>query len=140
MLVEANLNRATIWTKPSDLGFNPDNPLSGLGDIPEDGFAVAMASGETHTLSKTIDPTTFANLVNRHDGEVVDFSEFSDPSDPSQSLRQVSLAAQNYESAFNRFPAHAIYSDAGVPLLSWRVSLLPFLEQNNLYDRFNFDE
>ena len=140
MLVEVNSNRATVWTKPSDFGFNPDNPLSGLGDISPQGFAVAMASGEVFTLPATIDPTNFANMVTRDGGEIIDFSEFAPFADPVNNLRQLSLAALNFESSHQHFPTNAIYSDAGEPLLSWRVAILPFLEQNDLYERFNLDE
>ena len=55
-------------------------------------------------------------------------------------LRQLALAALNYESAYQKFPQHAIYSDDGEPLLSWRVAVLPFIEQNQLYEQFHLDE
>ena len=51
-------------------------------------------------------------------------------------LRQVALAFHNYESAFQQFPPR---NEIGTKL-SWRVHLLPFLELNYLYDRFNLDE
>jgi len=37
-------------------------------------------------------------------------------------------------------PAAAICDKTGQPLLSWRVALLPYLEQNQLYQRFRLDE
>jgi Protein of unknown function (DUF1559) len=38
-------------------------------------------------------------------------------------------------------PTHAIYSkDGKTPLLSWRVALLPYLEQEALYKEFRLDE
>lgn len=55
-------------------------------------------------------------------------------------LRQMALACLNYESAFARFPQRAIYSEDGRPLLSWRVAILPFIEQNALYEQFHLDE
>ena len=55
-------------------------------------------------------------------------------------LRQIILAAHNYESANRRFPASANFDDRGKPLLSWRVHLLPYLEQQSLYDQFHLDE
>jgi hypothetical protein len=38
------------------------------------------------------------------------------------------------------FPAAAIYSKDGKPLLSWRVALLPYLDQKNLFNQFKLDE
>ena len=58
----------------------------------------------------------------------------------ANNLRQFALAALNYESAYGEFPAHASYSDDGKPLLSWRVAILPYIEQGALYDQFHLDE
>ncbi len=55
-------------------------------------------------------------------------------------LRQIVLAMHNYHSANNVFP-RAICADAdGKPLLSWRVAILPYLQQNELYNKFKLDE
>ncbi len=37
-------------------------------------------------------------------------------------------------------PAQAIYSKEGKPLLSWRVQVLPYLEEAELYQQFHLDE
>ena len=50
------------------------------------------------------------------------------------------LAFHNHESAFKKFPPRAITDDEGKPLLSWRVKLLPFLEEAELYNEFHMDE
>ena len=55
-------------------------------------------------------------------------------------LRDFSIAMQNHHEATGRFPAHAIYSADGNPLLSWRVRLLPFMEEMELYREFHLDE
>jgi hypothetical protein len=55
------------------------------------------------------------------------------------SLRQLSLGALNNEAAMRELPSD-IYSEDGKPLLSWRVRILPFIEQQALYQRFNLDE
>jgi hypothetical protein len=56
-------------------------------------------------------------------------------------MKQIGLAMHNYLSAYNQLPGHAIYSkDGKTPLLSWRVALLPFLEQDQLYKQFKLDE
>lgn len=54
-------------------------------------------------------------------------------------LRQVSLACLNFESAHGHLPAD-IVDENGKPLLSWRVRILPYVEQNNLFDSFRLDE
>ena len=55
-------------------------------------------------------------------------------------LKQVGLAMHNYESAYGHLPTAAICDKAGKPLLSWRVAVLPFIEQENLYRQFKLDE
>jgi hypothetical protein len=55
-------------------------------------------------------------------------------------LRQIALAMMNFEAVNRRFPAHAIFSKDGKPLLSWRVAILPFLEEKALFDQFHLDE
>jgi uncharacterized protein (TIGR03067 family) len=55
-------------------------------------------------------------------------------------LKQIGLAMHNYHDARRALPAAAIYSKDGKPLLSWRVALLPYLEQQNLYKAFKLDE
>jgi prepilin-type processing-associated H-X9-DG protein len=54
-------------------------------------------------------------------------------------LKQMLLAMHNYHSANNVFPRDITDND-GKPLLSWRVAILPFLEQGELYNKFKLDE
>ena len=57
-----------------------------------------------------------------------------------QTLRQLALGMLNYESAQSHFPTQAIVNDQGNPLLSWRVQILPYIDQGELYDQFHLDE
>jgi hypothetical protein len=56
-------------------------------------------------------------------------------------FRQLGLAMHNYaDSQKGRLPAVANFDKQGKPLLSWRVHLLPYLNQQNLYRQFHLDE
>jgi hypothetical protein len=56
-------------------------------------------------------------------------------------LHQLAVAMHNYAGSYkNRFPATANFDKQGKPLLSWRVHLLPFLDQQELYRQFHLDE
>jgi len=55
-------------------------------------------------------------------------------------MKQIGLAVHNYESTYGRLPAQANADPEGRPLLSWRVHLLPYLEEQALYEEFRFDE
>jgi hypothetical protein len=54
-------------------------------------------------------------------------------------LKQMALAMHNYADTNGALPAAAI-SKGGKPLLSWRVAILPYIEQDNLYQQFNLEE
>ena len=55
-------------------------------------------------------------------------------------LRQISLAMINYESANGHFLPAYIADENGKPMHSWRVLLLPYMEENALYEQYNMDE
>jgi hypothetical protein len=56
-------------------------------------------------------------------------------------LRQIGIAMHQHADIFGgQMPKAAIYSKTGQPLLSWRVAILPYIEQKPLYDQFKLDE
>lgn len=56
------------------------------------------------------------------------------------SLKQIGLAMHNFHDIYRHFPPQALSSQDGKKLLSWRVLILPFLDQNQLYRKFKLDE
>lgn len=58
----------------------------------------------------------------------------------SSNLREIGLAMTNFAISYNGFPAAAGYDKQGKPTLSWRVYVLPFLGQQELYNSFHLDE
>ena len=58
----------------------------------------------------------------------------------SNQLKQIGIALLNHHDAYKRFPARAIVGQDGKPLLSWRVRILPFLDEAALYKEFHLDE
>ncbi len=58
----------------------------------------------------------------------------------SNELKRIGLGMHNYHSAYRKLPEHAIRDKNGKPLLSWRVAILPFVEQQQLYEQFHLDE
>jgi RNA polymerase sigma factor (sigma-70 family) len=55
-------------------------------------------------------------------------------------LKQIALAMHNYADQHGHFPAADITDEEGRPLLSWRVAILPYIEQDALYRQFKLDE
>jgi type II secretory pathway pseudopilin PulG len=58
----------------------------------------------------------------------------------SNNLKQLGLALQNYHDAYQCFPPAVVTDEDGKPLYSGRVLLLPFLEQEELYNAFDKEE
>lgn len=58
----------------------------------------------------------------------------------SNNLKMIGLAMHDYNSSHGGLPPQAITDETGKPLLSWRVAILPYIEQENLYNQFHFDE
>ena len=57
----------------------------------------------------------------------------------SNNLKQIALAIHSYHDANGHFPQD-ITDKNGKPILSWRVAILPYLEQDNVYKLFKLDE
>jgi prepilin-type N-terminal cleavage/methylation domain-containing protein/prepilin-type processing-associated H-X9-DG protein len=58
----------------------------------------------------------------------------------TNNLKQVALAMHIAHDASGHFPPAAIRDREGKPLLSWRVAILPSIEQAALYNKFHLDE
>jgi hypothetical protein len=55
-------------------------------------------------------------------------------------LKQIVLGLISYADAMGSMPPAAVCNKTGKPLLSWRVLILPYLDQNDLYKQFKLDE
>ena len=55
-------------------------------------------------------------------------------------MRELVLGLLYHHDTFKRFPAPALVDKEDKPLLSWRVRLLPFIGQADLYSEFHLDE
>ncbi len=57
----------------------------------------------------------------------------------TNNMKQIGLGAENYLFTNGAMPTNS-YDAAGKPLLSWRVHILPFIEQEALYRQFHLNE
>jgi hypothetical protein len=155
IIVEVGADKAVPWTAPDEVVFDSQNPLNELGDLKAGYLPILLADGSSLLLSADMITSTLPALVSRSGGEVTDGGELSfleqrrvgrstaESTWLKNNLKQVGLAMHNYESTHNRFPNwdnfRNFYPD-GRPFLSWRVYLLPFLEQQTLFSQFHLDE
>lgn len=54
--------------------------------------------------------------------------------------KQIMIALHNYHDTYGTFPPAYSVDQSGKALHSWRVLILPFMEQGNLYDQIKLDE
>jgi hypothetical protein len=54
-------------------------------------------------------------------------------------LKQIALGMHNYHEVYKKFPSNSVEAN-GKPLLSWRVHILPYIDQQVLYSQFKLDE
>lgn len=90
--------------------------LVGIGCL----FAVAAPAAKTK--AENLGPITDEQLATSADN-----------------LGQIGLAMHNYHDANNQFPAY-LPTKVGKPGLSWRVAILPYVGQDDLYKKFKLDE
>lgn len=153
LVVEAGADKATIWTKPDDLIFNAQDPLETIGNLTDETVRVAFGDRTTLKIPADFSATDFMAIATRASGEVLDTATLRNqqlqaegiqksPLQRSNDFRNIALGILNYESVFGELPIQGSrnFDDDGFPYLSWRVHILPFLEQQNLYDQFNLDE
>jgi len=55
-------------------------------------------------------------------------------------MKQIGLAMHNYHDTHGAMPYAAVLGKKGKPLLSWRVQVLPYVEQDALYRMIKLDE
>jgi hypothetical protein len=67
-------------------------------------------------------------------------SEEEDLNTDQNNLKQLMLAMINYNDANGHLPTSAVFDKDGKALLSWRVLLLPYIDEKTLYDEFHLDE
>jgi len=90
-------------------------------------------------LQLTIDEKRLADttelITNTYTNVVLPSRESSHKMQCANNLKQIMLALHTYHDANKAFPAPYTTDKDGKPLHSWRVALLPYLEQTALYEQ-----
>jgi RNA polymerase sigma factor (sigma-70 family) len=61
-------------------------------------------------------------------------------SQSANNIKQIGLAFHNYHDSFGMIPQEIFSKDGKKALLSWRIAILPFIEQEALYKEFKLEE
>jgi hypothetical protein len=103
------------------------------GSVSDGCFAVAYASGLGAIGA------SFSSADDNKEEEQGKFIEAARQRS-AKNLMELTIAMHNYHGINEHFPPAAIYDKSSKPLLSWRVLLLPYLDQDDLFAQFHLDE
>lgn len=145
MVVEAGPDQAVEWTSPT--GLNGFYPLEELGHTSAS-IPVLRADGSIMAVRKMIDKNVWKNIIGPQDNTRPNWREFTEIESMLTSeelrqfnhLKQIALAFHAYRKKYGKFPLADEHLTDNKPLLSWRVHLLPYVDQTDLYNEFHLDE
>ncbi|MBI2826400.1 MAG: DUF1559 domain-containing protein [Planctomycetia bacterium] len=69
MVVEADADRAVVWTQPEDLKYDAKRPMAGLGGLRPGGFQALLADGSVRMIAQSIDADVLRALMTYAGGE-----------------------------------------------------------------------
>ncbi len=138
--VEQQLPQMLESQKSDPMGGALATLLADAWSVTQDANTVSLEIAHSDALTAEL-----ASIVTEATGPAV----MSDPELNAEqrtrnNFHQILIAAHNYHEAFNSFPVptanEQYFDEDGKPLLSWRVHLLPYLDEIDLYQEFHFDE
>lgn len=65
---------------------------------------------------------------------------FADRLQSSNNLKYIGLALHNYHDTYRNLPPAFFPDEDGKPMHSWRVLILPLVEEEDLYQQYHFDK
>ncbi len=155
LVMETMPHDAAPWTKPDGIPFDQADPLAGL-TLPPDTFLVGTVDGTIRQVRPTVSAENFSAITTWDNGEIltaVDYADIyhdwdvEDTAEVSADrVKALVLAMHNFHDVHATFPpgrdvpSEWFDPSTGVPYLSWRVHLLPYLGYGNLYNQFHLDE
>ena len=92
---------------------------------------------DLQTQSEKFGPKTVATIILP---AILKMRQEAERSVSTNNLKQIALAMHNYESTYGHFPAAVVMGPDGKTPHSWRVEILPYLEQNELFKAYKMDE
>jgi uncharacterized protein DUF1559 len=100
---------------------------------------VVRLSAHADTDLDALDAKVVALVKARLGDEAVRLGRYRSKS--ASNLKQIGIALHNVQDSYKYLPPTAILDkQTGKPLLSWRVAILPYIEDQNLYLQFKLDE
>jgi beta-lactamase regulating signal transducer with metallopeptidase domain len=156
LVVESKQN--IPWTKPEDIPFDQEKPVPTLGGFVKGQFRAALGDGSARRFETEKVKSHLKWLIMPNDGHPIDWEKIGfaqrgnavgrrrplAPGDKAsrnrENLKMLALAMHNYHDVHAHFPPAVTMGPDGKTPHSWRVELLPFLDQRALYDQYQKNE
>ena len=112
------------------------------GHLPQFEQIAALLSGKVDgdRLVLSLDGKTADKLLSALEMPLEKARSSAGRAQSMNNLKNLALAMFMYSDAHNHFPAAASSGPDGKPLLSWRVYILPFIAQEQLFNQFHLNE
>jgi beta-lactamase regulating signal transducer with metallopeptidase domain len=118
-----------------------DKSLTGMLDVPTAILSGAKSEVEGNVVRvRSATDLTMADLTQKFATVVVASRKAAQRSQSMNNMKQIGLAMHNFQDTFGRFPPPSLLGPDGKTPHSWRVALLPYLEQSSLYNEYKLDE
>ncbi len=102
---------------------------------------VSIERSETTVHGKVAAPSDWSPVVALVNDAVEQAKGAAKAASAKRDFKEIGVAFHNFHDAYGGFPSVAAFQDAeGKPLLSWRVALLPYLEESALFEEIALDE
>lgn len=127
------------------VGALSNNPS--LNDIAQKVSEIALSSLQAAKIEKEAN-MIFAEtkircdpiLAKRFSSLLIASREAANRSGSSNNLKQIALGFHNHEDAFQTFPHSKLNAPKSNHPYSWRIAILPYIGERELYDMYRFDE
>jgi hypothetical protein len=112
---------------------------------PGDGVVLVRPLGSTTSKLRALPdviplPADAASAVGDPEAQVRALQQARAKAQSVNHLKQIGLAMHNFYSTFDHFPPAVIFGPDGRPWHSWRVLLLPYVEEAVLYNQYDFSQ
>jgi hypothetical protein len=139
LLIDLASEQLTVSTTCED-AISAAQLLQDLGSIAKERLPLMesidlKAAGDQCSMRLSLSKET--NMLNR---VLSDFGMSSAQQKTMTKMRQVAIAIYNFENNYAYLPPRETRNKKNESLLSWRVFLLPYLNQEELYKEFHLDE
>jgi prepilin-type processing-associated H-X9-DG protein len=111
------------------------------GDLEKAVSALSVTQNGTMTIVKfTLPQQTLATITATLVPLIEKSQEAARMNRGINNLKMIALSLHNFHDTYRTFPAAARMKKEGNPPHSWRVAILPFIEENELFRQYNFEE